>query len=81
MDPILHIYLLWSTEENTQYGKFLEKPLPEIIVEEEEWEIKDIIDSRTRNRVNGSLKRMPKFRMHLRTRRKPWEFKADSQCI
>jgi len=33
----------------------LEKPLPKIIAKEEEWEIEDIINSRTRNRVKEFL--------------------------
>jgi len=33
----------------------LEKPLSKIIAEKEEWKIKDIIDSRTRNGVKEFL--------------------------
>jgi len=53
--PIFHIYLLWPTQENTQYGKFSERPSPKIIAGEEEWEAKDIIDSRNKNRVKEFL--------------------------
>ena len=55
MYPIFHVYLLWPIEENDQYGKFSKRLSPRIIKEEEEWEIKDIIDSRTRNRVKEYL--------------------------
>ena len=55
MHPIFHIHLLWPTQENTQYGKFSERPLPKIIIGEEKWEVKDIIDSRTKNRVKEFL--------------------------
>ena len=36
MHPIFHVYFLWPTQENTQYGKFSERPSPKIIAGEEE---------------------------------------------
>ena len=53
--PIFYVHLLWPTKENIQYNKFSEKPPSKIIAGEEEWEIKDIINSETRNRVKEFL--------------------------
>jgi len=55
MHPIFHAHLLWPTQENTQYGKFSERPSPKIIAGEEEWEVEDIIDSRNKNGVKEFL--------------------------
>jgi len=55
MHPIFHVHLLWSIQENTQYGKFSERPSPKIIAGEEEWKVEDIIDSRNKNRVKEFL--------------------------
>ena len=35
--------------ENTQYGKFIEKPPPDIIEGEKEWEVEDIIEERRKD--------------------------------
>jgi len=53
--PIFHVYLLWPIQENTQYGKFSQRPSPKIIAGEEEWEVEDIIDSRNKNGVKEFL--------------------------
>ena len=55
MHPIFHVHLLWLTQENSQYGKFLERSPPKIISGEEEWEVEDIIDSRNKNGVKEFL--------------------------
>jgi len=55
MHPIFHVHLLWPTQENTQYGKFSERPSPKIIAGEEEWEVEDIINSRNKNGVKEFL--------------------------
>jgi len=39
----------------TQHGKFSERPSLKIIAGEKEWEVKDIIDSRNKNRVKEFL--------------------------
>jgi len=54
MHPIFHVHLLWPTQENTQYGKFSERP-PKIVAGEEEWEVEDIIDFRNKNGVKEFL--------------------------
>jgi len=36
MHSIFHVHLLWPTQENTQYGKFSERPSLKIITGEEE---------------------------------------------
>jgi len=55
MYSIFYVYLLWPTQKNTQYGRFLERPSPRIIAEEEEWKVKDIIDARNKNKVKEFL--------------------------
>jgi len=36
MHSIFHVYLFWPTQENTQYGRFSQRPSPKIIAGEEE---------------------------------------------
>jgi len=55
MYPIFHVHLLWPTQENTQYGKFSERPSPKIITGKEEWKVEDIVDSRNKNGVKEFL--------------------------
>jgi len=55
MHPIFHVHLLQPTQENTQYGKFSERPSPKIIAGEKKWKLKNIIDSRNKNRVKEFL--------------------------
>jgi len=47
--PNFHVQLLWPVNENTQYGKFMEKPPPDIVEGKKEWEVEDIIEERRKD--------------------------------